>query len=58
MKRYRKALTAACGIGATLLSAGLLDGVAEAVVSGLLGVATAAGVYQLPNAPAAPPVEV
>lgn len=53
MKRYAKAITAACGVGATLLAAGVLDGVAEAIVAGLLGVATAAGVYGVPNEPAA-----
>ena len=53
MKHYAKAITGACGIAATLLAAGVLDGVAEAIVSGLLGVATAAGVYGVENKPAA-----
>lgn len=52
MKRYAKAITAACGLAATLLAAGALDGTAEAIVSGLLAVATTAGVYQVKNQPA------
>lgn len=54
MKRVRKAITAAVGMAATLLAAGVFDGKTEAIVSGLLGVATAYGVYRVPNAPAHP----
>lgn len=53
VKRYNKAITAACGMAATLLAAGVFDGVVEAVVAGLLGVATAAGVYAVKNDPVA-----
>lgn len=52
MKRYAKAITAACGLAATLLATGVLDGTAEAVVAGLLAAATTAGVYTVPNKPA------
>lgn len=45
----RKAVAAACGLAATLVSAGALDGKAEAIVSGLLAVATAYGVWAVPN---------
>jgi len=48
--RAKKAVAAALGLGATLLAAGVLDGTAEAVVSGLLAVATTVGVYQAKNA--------
>jgi hypothetical protein len=50
MKRIRKALVAACGLAATLVAAGVLDDTTEAIVTGLLAVATAAGVYAVPNA--------
>jgi len=50
IKRARKAAVASCGLGATLLAAGALDGTAEAVVSGLLAVATTLGVYRSKNA--------
>ncbi len=54
MSRFRKAIVAALGLAATLVSAGVLDDQAEAIVSGLLALATAAGVYSVPNKPAAP----
>jgi len=49
MKRYAKAITAVVGLAATLVSSGALDGRAEAIVSGLLAIATAAGVYGVKN---------
>ena len=49
MKKIRKAIVAACGLAATLIAAGVLDDTAEAVVTGLLAVATATGVYVTPN---------
>lgn len=52
----RKALVAALGLAATLVSSGALDGKTEAIVSGLLALATAVGVYQVPNAPAPAPL--
>jgi len=54
VKRYRKAITAVLGMAATLVAAGVLDDTAEAVVTGILGVATALGVYAVPNAPQPP----
>lgn len=51
MKRYAKAITAACGLAATLVAAGVLDDRAEAIVTALLAVATTAGVYQVRNEP-------
>lgn len=52
VKRYAKAITAACGLAATLVAAGVLDDRTEAIVTGLLGIATAYGVYAVPNKPA------
>lgn len=52
MAHIRKFLVAACGMAATLVAAGVLDDTTEAIVTGLLGVATAAGVYVVPNQPA------
>lgn len=51
LKRIRKAIAAALGLAATLVAAGVLDDRAEAIVTGILAVATAYGVYQVPNAP-------
>lgn len=48
-RRARKAVTAACGMAATLAAAGVLDDQAETVVTALLGVATAYGVWRIPN---------
>jgi hypothetical protein len=53
MARFRKAIVAVVGLAATLVSSGALDGKAEAIVSGLLAIATAAGVYQVKNQPSA-----
>ena len=53
VKRIRKALTAAVGMAATLTAAGVLDDRAEAVVTAILGVLTAYGVYAVPNAQSA-----
>lgn len=54
MKRVRKAVTAACGLAATLVAAGVLDDTAEAIVTGVIAVFTAVGVYQVKNVPAPP----
>lgn len=48
--RIRKALVAAAGLAAVLVSSGQLDGTTEAVVSGVLAVGTAFGVWAAPNA--------
>jgi hypothetical protein len=56
MKRYRKAIVAVLGLAATLVSAGVLDHTAEAIVDGILAAATALGVYAVPNEPAPPTV--
>jgi hypothetical protein len=50
LARAKKTVIAACGLGATLVAAGVLDDTAEAVVTGLLAIATTAGVYQARNA--------
>lgn len=50
IKRAKKAVTAALGLAATLVAAGVLDDTAEAVVTGILAVATTLGVYQARNA--------
>lgn len=49
MARIRKALVAILGLAATLVAAGVLDDNTEAIVTGILAVATAAGVYAVPN---------
>ena len=49
VKKIRKALVAALGMAATLVAAGVLDDQTEAIVTGILAVATAAGVYVVPN---------
>lgn len=54
VKRYSKAITAACGLAATLVAAGVLDDQAEAIVTGALALLTTLGVYSVPNKPAAP----
>jgi hypothetical protein len=51
MQRYNKAITAVLGMAATLVAAGVLDDVTEAIVTGILGVATALGVWAVPNKP-------
>lgn len=48
--RARKFLVGAAGLAATLVAAGVLDDQTEAIVTGLLAVATAAGIYATPNA--------
>lgn len=50
VQRALKAVVGAVGLAAVLLSSGQLDGRTEAVVSGLVAVATAFGIYQVPNA--------
>ena len=52
VKRAKKAVVGAVGLGAALLSAGQLDGTAEAVVSAVVAVATVLGIYQARNVPA------
>lgn len=54
VKRAKKAVVAACGLAATLVAAGILDHLLEAVVTGLLGVATTYGVYKAENAKTPP----
>lgn len=49
MKRIRKAIVAVLGLAATLVAAGALDDQTEAIVTGILAAATAAGVYVVPN---------
>lgn len=52
--RARKFLVGAVGLGAQVLASGVLDGAEDAGirlwVQAVLGVATAAGIYQIPNA--------
>ena len=55
MARIRKALVAVLGLAATLVAAGVLDDKTEAIVTSLLGIATAYGVYRIPNKPAIAP---
>lgn len=50
VQQTRKLLVGVVGLAAVLLSSGQLDGRTEAVVSGLVAVATAFGIYQVPNA--------
>lgn len=54
MAKIRKLVVAALGLAATLVAAGVLDDQVEAIVTGLLAVATAAGVYVAPNEPQGP----
>lgn len=49
VQKYSKLIVAVLGVLAMLLSQGLLAGSAAAVVSAILAVATALGVYQVPN---------
>jgi hypothetical protein len=49
LAEIRKALVAALGLVAQAASAGLLHGRALAVAEAVLGLATAAGVYVVPN---------
>lgn len=49
MARIRKLIAAVLGLAATLVAAGALDDQAEAIVTGILALATAAGVYVVPN---------
>ena len=46
----RKFLVAAIGVAAEAVSSGLLSGTAAHVASAVIAVATAAGVYVVPNA--------
>lgn len=54
MTRYAKAITAACGVAAMVLSTGVLEENLEVWINAALAIATAAGVYSVPNKPAAP----
>lgn len=56
MASIRKALVAVLGLAATLVAAGVLDDNTEAIVTGVLAVGTALGVYVVPNKPSAPQV--
>ena len=51
MKRVRKALVAACGVAAMVVSTGVLEENAEVWLNAALALATAAGVYVVPNKP-------
>ena len=51
LKNAKKALAAAAGTAALLVSAGLLDDQAEAIANVVIALATVAGVYQLKNEP-------
>lgn len=51
-KRAKKTVVGALGLGALLVSSGVLDDQAEAIVSGVIAVATALGIYQAKNVPA------
>lgn len=55
MRRVRKALVAACGAAAMVVSTGVLEENVEVVVNALLAIATVAGVYSAKNAPSGPP---
>lgn len=50
LAEIRKALVAGCGVIALALSAGLVGGTARTVLTTVLAVATALGVYVVPNA--------
>ena len=54
LAELRKAITAASGAVAELVSVGLLPGAVEHWTTGVLAAATAALVYLVPNAKAAP----
>jgi tRNA C32,U32 (ribose-2'-O)-methylase TrmJ len=51
LKRAKKAVAAAAGTAALLVSAGVLDDQAEAIANVIIALATVAGVYQLKNEP-------
>ena len=55
LPEIKKTVVAVLGVAALLASSGLLHGTAEAVVNGILAVATALGVYGVQNAPAPAP---
>lgn len=54
LQKYSKLIVAVLGVLGLLLSQGLLAGNAATVVSAILAVATALGVYQVPNVTPAP----
>ena len=54
LAEVRKAVTAASGAAAMLVSVGLLSGTAEKWTTGVLAALTAALVYAVPNKAAAP----
>ncbi|MCZ2837128.1 hypothetical protein [Modestobacter sp. VKM Ac-2985] len=49
LARVRKAIVAGLGFGATLVAAGVLDDQTEAIVTGVLALATVLGIYRVPN---------
>lgn len=51
-KRARKLIVGACGLAAQVVSTGILEENAEIVVNSLLAIATAYGIWRVPNAPA------
>lgn len=55
MKRYSKAIAAVLGTAAMVVSAGVLEENTEIVVNAVLAIATALGVYSVPNRPAQTP---
>lgn len=50
----RKALVAILGVVAMIVSSGLVHGTALAILNGALGLATALGVYGVPNGQSLP----
>lgn len=58
LSEVRKAAVAICGATAEGLSLGLLHGNLETIATTVLAVATALGVYVVPNKAAKPPVAV
>lgn len=50
LAEYRKAVVAGVGAVAELLALGVLHGTVQSVAQGVIAVATATGVYTVPNA--------
>lgn len=51
VKRARKLLVGACGLAAQVVTTGVLAEREEIVVNALLAIATAYGIWRVPNAP-------
>jgi hypothetical protein len=54
VSKYKKAIAAACGVAAMVVATGVLGEQEEVWVNAALGIATALGVYAVPNRPATP----